>query len=40
MMTEIARIDKLMIVSEAAAPHRYNLLPLDVEVPLDEVLSS
>jgi len=40
MMTEIARIDKLIDRLRGRGPaQNYNLLPLDVEVPLDEVLS-
>jgi len=40
MMTEIARIDKLIDRLRGRGPvQNHNLLPLDVRVPLDEVLS-
>ena len=40
MMTEIARIDKLIDRLRGRGPaQNYALLPLDVQIPLDEVLS-
>ena len=40
MMTEIARIDKLIDRLRGRGPAQtYDLLPLDVQIPLDEVLS-
>ena len=40
MMTEIARIDKLIDRLRGRGPaQNYDLVPLDVQIPLDEVLS-